>query len=150
MVSTSGAMLLEPSAVDSLKKFFRYAAVITPNLDETKVLLGRDLKEPEDLRSAARELHAIYGCAALVKGGHLRGLSEAIDVFYDGNEEFLLTAPFVRGVNTHGTGCTYSAAIAANLAKGQSLPKAVMTAKRYITQVIANSVQIGRHQALGW
>ena len=65
-----------------------------------------------DLRAAARELHQRFGCAALVKGGHLRGLREAVDIFYDGRQELLLSAPFIRGVSTHGTGCTYSAAIA--------------------------------------
>ena len=150
MVSTSGALLLEKSAITSLKKLLSLAAIITPNLDEAKVLVGRDLKEPEDLRQAARDLHAQFGCAALVKGGHLRGMGEAIDIFYDGRQELLLTAPFVRGVNTHGTGCTYSAAITAHLASGRSLSKAVMEAKQFITHAIQNTAQIGKHHALGW
>ena len=150
MVSSSGALLLEKSAITSLKKLFRVAAIITPNLDETKVLLGRDLKEPEDLRRAAYDLQAEFGCAALVKGGHLQGLSEAIDIFYDGKQELLLSAPFVRGVNTHGTGCTYSAAIAAYLARGSSLSKAVASAKQFVTRAIQNTARIGKHHALGW
>jgi hydroxymethylpyrimidine/phosphomethylpyrimidine kinase len=150
MVSTSGALLLKKSAIKALKKLFLRAAIITPNLDETKALLGRDLKGPEDLRQSAHDLHAEFGCAALVKGGHLRGFSEAIDIFYDGKQELLLSAPFVGGVNTHGTGCTYSAAITANLARGRSLPKAVTEAKQFITRAIQNTVQIAGHQALGW
>ena len=70
---------------------------------------------------AARELRKRFGCAALVKGGHLRGLKEAVDIFYDGRQELLLSAPFIRGVSTHGTGCTYSAAIAGHLARGRTL-----------------------------
>ena len=97
---------------------------------------------------AARKLHERFGCAALVKGGHLRGLKEAVDIFFDGRRELLLTAPFVRGVSTHGTGCTYSAAIAGYLAQGLSLPQAVQRAKEYITQAIAQSRRAAGHSVL--
>jgi hydroxymethylpyrimidine/phosphomethylpyrimidine kinase len=83
-----------------------------------------------------------------VKGGHLLGLKEAVDIFYDGSEELLLTAPFVRGVSTHGTGCTYSAAIAGYLAEALPLSKAVQQAKEYITQAIAQSRRAGAHSVL--
>jgi hydroxymethylpyrimidine kinase/phosphomethylpyrimidine kinase len=150
MIATSGAKLLNANASESLKRLLTFATVITPNLDEAQVLLDRKLTTPEDLRRAARDLRSIFGCAVLVKGGHLRGVSEAIDFFYDGRNELLLSAPFIRGVNTHGTGCTYSAAIAAQLAKGDPLPKAVAHAKNFITTAIANSTRIARHQALGF
>jgi hydroxymethylpyrimidine kinase/phosphomethylpyrimidine kinase len=102
----------------------------------------------EDLRSAARAIHRRFGCAALVKGGHLRTGKEAADIFYDGKTELLLTAPFVPGVSTHGTGCTYSAAITGNLARGETLMRAVISAKEYITRAIARSRRVGQHSVL--
>lgn len=149
MVATSGARLLRPDAIDALcSRLLPMAALVTPNLDEAELLVGRELREVEDLRAAARELHARFGCAALVKGGHLRGLSEAVDIFYDGREELLLRAPFVRGVGTHGTGCTYSAAITAWLARGLSPARAVERAKQFITQAIAQSRPVSGHWVL--
>lgn len=149
MVSTSGARLLEENAVAEMKKLFRLATVITPNLDETEVLLGRKLEEPEALRMAARELNEKFGCAVLVKGGHLK-TDEAVDFFCDGKTELMLSAPRVKGMATHGTGCTYAAAIAANLAKGMKLEKAVLVAKEFVTRAIDGSVRVGTHHALAW
>jgi len=150
MVSTSGARLLKPSAVELMKReLLPLASIIMPNLDEAEVLVGGSFRSVEDLRTAARWLQRRFGCAALVKGGHLRGLKEAVDIFYDGGQELLLSAPFVRGVSTHGTGCTYSAAVAAYLALGRSLLQAVYLAKEYITQAIAQSRTAGRHSVLG-
>src|SRR5439155_15371136 len=120
------------------------ARLIMPNAPEAEVLLGKKIRSPEDLRGAASEIHERFGCAALVKGGHLRGLKVAIDIFYDGKQELLLSAPFIRGVRTHGTGCTYSAAITAFLAQGLPLSKAVRRAKVYITRAIARSRHAGR------
>jgi hydroxymethylpyrimidine/phosphomethylpyrimidine kinase len=94
-------------------------------------------------------LHRRWGCAVLVKGGHLRNLMQAIDIFYDGREELLLSAPFIRGINTHGTGCTYSAAIAGYLAHGSALSQAVCQAKQFITQAIAHSGKTAGHDLLG-
>jgi hydroxymethylpyrimidine/phosphomethylpyrimidine kinase len=149
MVATSGARLLKPSAIDLLKRdLLPLAAVITPNLDEAEILVGERLRSVEDLRAAARALRQRFGCAALLKGGHLRGLKEAVDIFYDGRQELLLSAPFVRGVSTHGTGCTYSAAVAGYLARGRSLPQAVQQAKEYITQAIARSQTTEGHSVL--
>jgi hydroxymethylpyrimidine/phosphomethylpyrimidine kinase len=149
MISTSGARLLKPSAMALLKKeLLPLAAVITPNLDETEFLLGRRLKNLEDLRAAARELHETFGCAALVKGGHLRGGREAADIFFDGRDEWLLTAPFAKDVHTHGTGCTYAAAITANLALGRSLTAAVQRAKEHITRAIHRHQLAASHAVL--
>lgn len=151
MVATSGARLLKPSAIAALRNdLLPLAALVTPNLDEAEILVGRRLTTVEDLRAAAKEIHVRFGCAALVKGGHLRGLAEAVDIFYDGKTELLLTAPFVRGVNTHGTGCTYSAAITAGLARGLKLPDAVRLGKEFITNAIANSRRVGKHFVLNW
>jgi hydroxymethylpyrimidine/phosphomethylpyrimidine kinase len=149
MVATSGARLLKPSAIRAIQdELLPLAALVTPNLDEAEILVGRKLASVEDLRAAAKEIHSRFGCAALVKGGHLRGLKEAVDVFYNGKVELLLTAPFVRGVSTHGTGCTYSAAITAGLARGLKLPAAVKLGKDFITNAIANSERAGKHFVL--
>ncbi len=149
MVSTSGARLLKPTAEKALKeKLLPLATLVTPNLDEAEILARQKLRSPEDLRRAAREIVSTYGCAALVKGGHLKGCRAAIDVFFDGETELLLSAPFVRGVSTHGTGCTYSAAICAALALGHDLPAAVEIGKNFITEAIASSYRIGKHFAL--
>ena len=151
MVSTSGAQLLQSDAVKALReKLFPLATLVTPNLDEAEMLVGAKLSSVPDLRAAARTLYQHFGCAALVKGGHLRGLKQAVDIFYDGRQELLLSAPFIRSVSTHGTGCTYSAAIAGYLARGCPLPRAVQRAKEYITQAIARSRTAAGHGVLNW
>jgi len=149
MVSTSGAKLLKPEALRYLEAYLLpRCTLITPNLDECRLLGAEESTSIEDLRREARALCARYGCAALVKGGHLRGMKEAVDIYNDGRDELLLRAPFIRGVNTHGTGCTYSAAITAYLASGKPLPQAVALAKEYVTQAIAHSCQAASHSVL--
>jgi hydroxymethylpyrimidine kinase/phosphomethylpyrimidine kinase len=101
------------------------------------------------MREAARQIHSRFGCAALVKGGHLKSSREAVDIFFDGKTELLLSAPFVKGIRTHGTGCTYSAAICAALALGHDLPRAVEIGKSFVASAISGSYKIGRHFALG-
>ena len=150
MISTSGAMLLQPSAVAALKEFMRRAYLVTPNVDEAEHLLDRKITEPEDLRAAAREFHEEYGCAALLKGGHLQNLKVAVDILFDGENEWMLAAPYQRGVSTHGTGCTYAAAIAACCALGESLPRAVERAKEYISNAIARSTKTNGHNVLNF
>jgi hydroxymethylpyrimidine kinase/phosphomethylpyrimidine kinase len=150
MISTSGAVLLRPSALKALREqLLPLATLVTPNLDETGLLTGGKVASVEDMRLAARQIHAGFGCAVLVKGGHLRGVRDAADIFYDGRTEWLLNAPFVKGVSTHGTGCTYSAAIAAALALGHALPAAVEIGKHHVTAAISRSYRIGNHFALG-
>jgi len=149
MISTSGAILLKPAAIKVLQEhLLPLAALVTPNLREARILTGRKITSVENMRAAAREIHARFGCAALVKGGHLRNGCEAVDIFFDGRTELLLTAPFVKGVHTHGTGCVYSAAIAAALASGYDLSEAVKLAKQYVTRTIAQSYRIERHFSL--
>jgi len=149
MVSTSGARLLKPAAEKILReKLLPLAALVTPNLDEAEILAGQKIRSPEDLRSAARKIQVHFGCAVLAKGGHLKNCREAMDIFFDGKTELLLSAPFVKGVSTHGTGCTYSAAICAALALGRDLPRAVEVGKNFITQAISDSYKIGKHFAL--
>jgi hydroxymethylpyrimidine/phosphomethylpyrimidine kinase len=150
LVSTSGAKLLEPAAVKILKdKLLPLAALVTPNLSEAEILSGRKISSIENMREAAKQIRSQFGCAVLVKGGHLRGGREAADIFFDGKTELLLSAPFVAGVRTHGTGCAYSAAICAALALGHDLPRAVEIGKSFVTAAIANSYRIGKHFSLG-
>jgi hydroxymethylpyrimidine/phosphomethylpyrimidine kinase len=149
MVSTSGARLLKPDAIRALQDdLLPLAILITPNLDEAALLLSQSLKSEEDLRLAARKIHEAWGCAALVKGGHLMGARTAVDLLFDGREEWLLEAPRVKGISTHGTGCTYSAAITGYLALGFPLVKAVTRAKEFITGAIQHSRRAGRHWVL--
>lgn len=151
MVSTSGARLIRATATRALcAELLPLAALVTPNLDEARLLVGAELNSVADMRWAAKVLHQRFGCAALVKGGHLRGLREAVDIYFDGKEELLLTAPFIKGIKTHGTGCTYSAAITAHLAHGLNLAQSVIRAKNFITNAIAQSRMTGKHAVLGW
>jgi hydroxymethylpyrimidine/phosphomethylpyrimidine kinase len=150
LVSTSGAMLLEPRAARILKEeLLPLATLVTPNLDEAEILTGRKPVSIEEMRKAAREIHSRFGCAALVKGGHLKNSRDAVDIFFDGKTELLLSAPFVKGIRTHGTGCTYSAAICAALALGHDLPCSVEIGKSFVTMAISRSYRIGRHFVLG-
>jgi hydroxymethylpyrimidine/phosphomethylpyrimidine kinase len=149
MVATSGTRLLAVSAVKTVQShLLTLATLVTPNLDEAAALAGGKIRSVEGMRSSAKKIQARFGCAALVKGGHLRGGREAVDIFFDGQTELLLSAPFVRGIRTHGTGCTYSAAIAAYLALGRKLPRAVELAKRYVTGAIARCVMANGHSLL--
>lgn len=148
MVASSGDPLLKKSAVAAYRKLlFPMATLVTPNLDELKILAGREVRDLAEMKEAGRSLVDLYGCAFLLKGGHLRGKT-AVDFLATsgGFEEF--SAPFVRGVETHGTGCTYSAAVTAGLASGRSLPEAVAGAKIYITKAIGGYLRWGRTCAL--
>jgi hydroxymethylpyrimidine/phosphomethylpyrimidine kinase len=149
LVSTSGAKLLEMKAIKILKeKLLPLATLVTPNLSEAEILSGQKISSIEEMREAASKIHSQFGCAVLAKGGHLKNAGEAVDIFFDGKTELLLSAPFVKGVRTHGTGCTYSAAICAALALGNDLPQAVQTGKFFVTRAISESYKIGNHFAL--
>ena len=149
MIATSGARLLSTAAVWTMQQeLLPRAALVTPNLGEAEVLIDQKLRTVDDLRQAAREIRRRFGCAALVKGGHLVAMKEAVDIFYDGRTELVLASPFIKGVFTHGTGCAYSAAIAGHVARGCDLPRAVRLAKEYITQAIAQRVTAGKHTVL--
>ncbi|HSS60703.1 MAG TPA: bifunctional hydroxymethylpyrimidine kinase/phosphomethylpyrimidine kinase [Candidatus Limnocylindrales bacterium] len=141
MVAKGGARLLRDDAVDALRQqLIPLAAVITPNLPEAQVLLGRDIASLEDRRQAARDLVAMGARAAIVKGGHA---GDAIDVFFDGSQIVELRSERIDTANTHGSGCVFSAAIAAWLARGADPLQAAGEAKRFITQAIASSLEIG-------
>jgi len=138
MVATSGRRLLPRDAVGTLRReLLPLAALVTPNLSEAEVLIGKPIRTPEELRTAARIIFQSAGCAALVKGGHLAGGDSAVDFLCGPEGEWMLSAPRIKGVALHGTGCAYSAAITAWLARGKPLRKSVELAKTHIAVQIA-------------
>jgi hydroxymethylpyrimidine/phosphomethylpyrimidine kinase len=142
MVATSGDLLIKKSAVASLRsRLIPLAAVVTPNLPEAEELTGMPLRTSEDIEKAARRIVEMGAKSVIIKGGHRKG--PAVDLFFDGKDLHALNAPRIRTRNTHGTGCTFSAAIAAYLAKGESLNRAVRLAKGYITAAIRAGFTVG-------
>jgi len=136
MVATSGDALLQPAAVGACcARLFPHATLVTPNLAEAAVLLGRPVGNVDEMRAAGNELARKFGTRFLIKGGHLNS-DWAIDLLCQGTGEKEFSAPFVPGVSTHGTGCTYSAAIAARLALGDPLEEAIARAKDFVTRAI--------------
>ena len=137
IVSTSGRRLLQPSGLTLLQRaLLPLATLVTPNVSEAEILSGTRIATLEDLRAAARRIHRAFGCAALAKGGHLSGTKEAVDFLCSGQGEWMFSAPRAKVKGLHGTGCTYSAAITAFLARGHSLQEAVELGKDYITRKI--------------
>jgi hydroxymethylpyrimidine/phosphomethylpyrimidine kinase len=138
MIATSGDCLLEPAAIDAYKtELFPFATLITPNLDEAGLLLGTTIEGREQMEKAAKMLAKQFGCAILVKGGHLQR-ENAIDLVFHDDQLTVFSAPFVKGVATHGTGCTYSAAITAGLASGFGLKDAIQRAKKFVSESVMN------------
>ena len=146
MVAGSGDPLLEPDAVSAVREvLLPRATLVTPNVPEAAMLLGRELADDDtQLRDAARALFEASGVAVLLKGGHRKG--DADDVFVGPAGERVLEAERIPGRFTHGTGCTLSSAIAALLARGHALEDAVGEAKAYVTRAIGDGVQLGRGQ----
>lgn len=143
MVATSGDRLLESDAESALgEALLPLSTVVTPNLEEAAILVGRPVGTLEEMRSAARALVESGAQAALVKGGHLDG--DAIDLLWDGADEYLFRRPRIDTRHTHGTGCTLSAAIAAGLARGDALVDAVEAATRFVGRAIATAPGLGR------
>lgn len=150
MVAKSGDRLLEDDAVHAVKTtLIRLARVVTPNVPEAEVLTERRITSIADMRAAAQTLRRLGAAAVIVKGGHLDG-REAIDVVFDGHEIVELAAPRVDGEGAHGTGCTFSAALAAHLARGATVIDAARSAKAYVTQAMREGVRLGQgHRLLG-
>ncbi|MEU3547656.1 bifunctional hydroxymethylpyrimidine kinase/phosphomethylpyrimidine kinase [Streptomyces longwoodensis] len=141
-VSKHGDPLLAASALDAVRtRLLPVATVATPNLDEVAQLTGIRVVSEDGMREAAAAVLAFGPRWALIKGGHLPG--EAVDLLTDGTEEHWLRAPRYDNRHTHGTGCTLASAIAAQLAKGRSVPEAVTTAKEYVTGAIAAGFALG-------
>ena len=141
MVATSGDLLLCPDAIALYEsELFPLATLLTPNLDEAGKLIGEPISDLEAMRKAGKELQRKYRVPILLKGGHLAG-RDAVDLLFANDNIAEFSAPFVRGMATHGTGCTYSAAITAGLASGLSLENAVASAKKFVTASIAQHFQ---------
>jgi hydroxymethylpyrimidine/phosphomethylpyrimidine kinase len=142
MVAKSGALLLRKSAVQALRaRLVPLATVVTPNIPEAEALAGLRLKNEKTIREAAQRILDMGAQSVVIKGGHRRG--PAVDIFYDGNKFLPLKVPRIKTRHTHGTGCTFSAAITAYLAQGFELETAVVLSKRYITQAIKKAFPIG-------
>jgi len=137
IVATSGNRLLEPRAIELYEReLFPLATLLTPNLNEAEKLLGEPIRDLQAMRKAGKEMQKKYGVSILLKGGHLTG-NNAVDLLFAGDKISEFSAPFVHGVATHGTGCTYSAAITAGLASGVSLKDVIPRAKEFVTASIA-------------
>lgn len=143
MVATSGSVLLESDAVTTLKlQLLPLACVITPNIPEAEVLSGMKIRNESQMCQAAKMLCEAYGCAVLLKGGH--SINDANDLLCVNGEIRWFYGKRISNSNTHGTGCTLSSAIAANLAKGYSLEESVGRAKDYISQALGAMLDLGK------
>ena len=142
MVATSGSSLMKTDAVQTLcQELLPLAAVVTPNIPEAQLLAEQDIRDEKDMRTAAKAIGDRYDCAVLLKGGH--SVSDANDLLYADGEYRWFYGKRINNPNTHGTGCTLSSAIAANLAKGYELEDAVGKAKDYISGALAAMLDVG-------
>jgi hydroxymethylpyrimidine/phosphomethylpyrimidine kinase len=149
MVATSGARLLKKDGERALKELIeRRGDLVTPNLDEAEILAEYKIKNEAQMEDSAEIISRRFSCNVLLKGGHLTKSDWASDFFYDGKQGFWLKTRRIKGVKTHGTGCTYSAAITANLARGKKCPDAIRLAKKYLTIAISKSVRFPNWMAL--
>jgi hydroxymethylpyrimidine kinase/phosphomethylpyrimidine kinase len=150
MVAKGGDRLLDEDAVHAIKRtLLRFARVVTPNVPEAEVLSGIRITSLDDMRKAAHLILELGPKSVIVKGGHLEG-DEAIDLLVYDAGEVLLRAPRLSVPHTHGTGCTFAAAIAARLALGESLDEAARLAKEYVTGAMQHGIDVGSgHQPLG-
>jgi hydroxymethylpyrimidine/phosphomethylpyrimidine kinase len=143
MVAKSGDRLFSEEALSALRdNLLPRARVVTPNIPEAEVLLDTQIRTLDDARAAAKRIHAMGPKAVVVKGGHLPG-AEAIDILFDGKTFHEFRTPRIDTRNTHGTGCTFASAIAANLALGRPLVEAVRLAKDYVTGAIRHGLNLG-------
>lgn len=141
ITATGGDRLLDPDAIDAYQKeLFPIASLITPNLDEGPRLGSGKIRDRTSMERAGQELAHKFKTAILLKGGHLTG-DNAVDLLFVDGKVTEFSAPFVRNVATHGSGCTYSAAVTAGLAKGLSMPDAIGDAKKFVTRAIRNHLR---------
>ena len=150
MVAKGGDRLLDEDAVHAMRTtLLRRARVVTPNVPEAEVLAGMRIASWEDLRTAAQRILRLGPAAVIVKGGHLDG-RDARDLLIDQHHEVILSADRLNVAHTHGTGCTFAAAIAARLALGESLDTAARVAKEYVTGAMTHGIDVGTgHKPLG-
>ena len=145
MVSRAGDKLLDDDAIDSMReKMLPLATILTPNVYETQLLADMPIKSLDDMARAAKKIQLMGPQVVVVKGGGLSGEHCAIDVWFDGEEHKRLTTQHIETSNTHGTGCTFSAAITANLAAGREPLAACIAAKQYVTEALKHSLTIGK------
>jgi len=143
--SKNGKFLLNSSAVELfIKKIIPVSDIVTPNVDEAELITGMDIKSVEGMKKAAVEISKMGAETVIVKGGHLPQGRNVVDVVYHSGEFLLMEYPFVGTKNTHGTGCTFSAAITACLSKGMDRIKAIRVARAYIQGAIENSLGLGK------
>lgn len=143
MVATSGSALMETSAVTTLKeKLIPLATLITPNIPEAEILSGMTIQNEDDMCRAAQKIFEAHGCAVLLKGGH--SINDANDLLCANGKMQWFCGKRIQNPNTHGTGCTLSSAIAANLAKGYCLEESVRRAKNYISGALAAMLDLGK------
>lgn len=144
MVSRTGAQLIDDDAIASLRDvLIPLATIVTPNRYESQLLSGLEIMTLEDMQEASKRIYQLGAKAVLVKGGGMTGNLRGVDVWFDGEQLLTLTTTNVETSNTHGTGCTLSSAIAANLSLGQDLPAAVRSAKDYVTTALKYALNIG-------
>ena len=143
MVSRAGSQLIDDAAVEALRALLPRAAILTPNRHEARLLAGMDIETLEDMREAARRIHRLGPKAVLVKGGGMQGALRGTDVWFDGVSLETLAIEPVETPNTHGTGCTLSAAIAARLALGSTPLEAVRRGKEYVTAALRYPLAVG-------
>lgn len=143
--SKNNKNLLSENAIETfISELLPLATVIMPNVPEAKVIADMEIKNLDDMKKAARKIQKINKQYVVLKGGHLPFEDKTVDIVFDGRDFLLLEYPLVKTKNTHGTGCTYSAAVAANLAKGFSPIKSIRIAKAYLHGAIENSLNIGK------
>ena len=142
MVATSGSALIKTDAIKTLvEKLLPIATLVTPNIPEAEVLSDMKIESKEDMIKAAKHIGESYGCSVLLKGGHT--INDANDLLYENGRYTWFTGKRIDNPNTHGTGCTLSSAIASNLAKGLNLAKSVKKAKEYISDALAEGLDLG-------
>ena len=142
MVATSGARLISEDAIATLEaRLLPLATVLTPNIPEAEVLSGLSITSPDDMIAAGKVISERYGCAVLCKGGHR--LNDANDLLYRDGGYAWFNGKRIDNPNTHGTGCTLSSSLAANLAKGLELTDAVRASKAYVTEAIEHGIELG-------
>ncbi len=143
MVATSGARLIKNEAVSALtQELFPLAFIVTPNIPEAQALTGIKINNPDTMMKAAKKIGDLYGTNVLLKGGHSK--ENANDLLYSNGEYKWILGKRINNPNTHGTGCTLSSAIAANLAKGESIYQSVLSAKEYVSGALKANLNLGK------
>jgi hydroxymethylpyrimidine/phosphomethylpyrimidine kinase len=144
MIAKGGALLLQQEAVRALREhLLPLSEIVTPNIPEAEVLAGMPIRTLDDKKEAAKRIASFGAANIIIKGGHDNGSDDVLDLFYDGSGFTTVIGKKIQTTHTHGTGCTFSAALTAELAKGSGVHEAVQTAKAFIQAAIEDSLEIG-------